>query len=91
MIDDKLTHDERLKLECIAQAIAMRAPYVSACPTAADITAIASELEEHVRSEPKVEYVSIGWLDPETGMLRGSHEAGTRSDIHVYRKKESDS
>lgn len=48
MIEDKLTHDERLRLECIAQAIAKNT--VMQKPIATLITE-AREIEGYVKGE----------------------------------------
>lgn len=45
MIEDKLTHDERLRLECLAQAVAL-----SAFVRETDIQNTASTFEKYVRS-----------------------------------------
>lgn len=46
MVEDKLTHDERLRLECIAQAVASR-------PNAAASTIVSSakEFEKYIREQ----------------------------------------
>jgi hypothetical protein len=44
MIEDKLTHDERLRLECVAQANLMR------CDHSEQLIKVAAKIENYVKN-----------------------------------------
>lgn len=48
MIEDKLTHDERVRLECVAQAVAMNATILGPC-TSTQVIDAARQFERYVK------------------------------------------
>lgn len=48
MIEDKLTHNERLRLECIAQAVAS---HIGQAPTTEQLIKRAERIEQYVSKE----------------------------------------
>lgn len=51
MIEDKLTHDERLRLECVAQAVAYSSTTQVRASGEASIVSIAKTFEAYVKDE----------------------------------------
>lgn len=48
-VEDKLTHDERLRLECVAQAVQLSAIHVARRGGASPVLEMAADLEKFVR------------------------------------------